>query len=737
MSKKRKVFHKSKLKQHKQLARSGGRHASPLTLENDILKIILRSPKALTLVEISEQLPIESRIKKNIQKAFDTLNGSQILRKTGRNRFQISKRAPIYTGVLAQNPKGFGFVEVSSSQEKSPPLLRDPFISHSKMGNSLHGDKVLVRVLRTRRDNRPEAAIIDVLGKSPDTLCGTFVVRGKDLRVYPDDHRFPFTVQIVPTSVTSAQNGDAVKVKYQRGVISQKMLSGQIVEILGSPDKIDTQMQLVVEKFKLPHLFNKEILTETEGFEQPTHIPEKRRDLRHIDHITIDGETAKDFDDAVSVTRTDAGFQLYVSIADVSHFVQPGSALDTEAFARGTSVYFPGKVIPMLPETLSNDLCSLVPGEDRYTVTALLNFDNSGTLVDKDFFRSVILSKHRFTYTTVQQIVVNKDNDLCTQHQNFVQQLQWAKDLAAILRKQRFDRGSIDFNLSEPQFILTESGDVSDIKRAERNLAHQIIEEFMLAANEAVAAFLKENISTPLLRIHEPPDELKLKDFLTFTKTLGIKVPAFKNHPSWFAAVVNSVKETRYEYIINNLLLRSLSQARYSIADTGHFGLASLAYSHFTSPIRRYPDLIVHRQLLALIDSREENKKTPSFHAPMDIKEAAEFLSKRERTAVDAERDMNDRLKISYMKDRVGESFSAIISGVTENSLFVELEDLCISGAVPVEFLVDDYYIHDAKNFRLFGEITANIYQLGDTTTVMLVDVNPHKKQLTFKIIAE
>lgn len=728
MSKKRKAFRKPNAKRYRHKVNKSRNHLTSLIVENTVLKIVYSSPGAITSSEIYKQLLPENHSKKEIRAIIDKLLSAGLIAKSGKNRFTTSENSPIYSGILTQHPRGFGFVEVTNSGLPSS-LLRDPFISRAHMGGAVHGDIVLIRILRVRKDNRPEGTVIDIVEQGSDTLCGLVRISGKEIRVFPDDIRFPFTVQI-NSSETGVSDGDVVKIKYNREATHRKILLGEIIEVLGKQDDITTQMRLVTEKYNLPCCFSEEALKEADNRAKTAHTANRRKDLRSVNHITIDGETAKDFDDAVCVDKTARGFRLYVSIADVSHFVRSGSTLDREAFERGTSVYFPGNVIPMLPEVLSNNLCSLVPGQDRFAITITLDFDKTGKITSKKFYRSLITSKHRFTYTTVKKIVIDRNEHACIRYDKFVQQLQWAKELAEILRMRRLERGSIDFDLHEVEISLTAEGKVKEIKKAERNFAHRMIEEFMLSANEAVASFLADRIKSPLFRVHDKPDEKKLDDFIPFLNKLGLNLPPFELSPSWFATVLQKVKKSRYEYIINNLLLRSLTQASYAITDIGHFGLASSAYTHFTSPIRRYPDLIIHRQLIEVIDAGKE-----SNIAPATISVASNVLSKREQTAVEAERDMHDRLKTAYMKDKIGQSFQAIISGITENSLFIEIEDLCISGGVPLELLDDDYYIYDSKNFRLFGEITAKTYQIGDMVEVELLEVDLASRRLTFNII--
>ena len=697
-----------------------------------MLRIIYHSRTSLTMPQIFDKKAAKQFDKNSSKKAVEKLVQAGIIKKSGRTGYTIHPAAPLYIGKLIQNEKGFGFVQATGVGKNTPNLENDLYISASNMAGSMHGDSVLVQGAPAKKGRRPEGIIIEVLEKRSNQVCGTVSKRGYDIFVYPDDPRFPFIVSLKERQDRPLKNGDAVIVEYKRPTKPARTLAGKLVTLLGDASDIDTQMELVIHSHELPHIFSKEVVEQSAALDDSFTLEADRLDLRELQHITIDGETAKDFDDAICVMKTRSGFRLYVSIADVSHFVAPGSPLDKEAYQRGTSVYFPGRVIPMLPERLSNNLCSLVPHEDRYTVSAILDFDRAGKLTQKKFTPSIINSRQRFTYTGVKQILIDKEPAMRKAHKPFLTHLKWAGELATALSLQRTKRGSIDFNLSEPFFHLGEDNRVTDISKVERNFAHQMIEEFMLAANEAVASFFIEKDIAALFRTHEPPGEAKLEEFLTFVKTLGLPLQPFKNEAAWFADTLNKCKETKYEYIVNNLLLRSLKQAQYTATNTGHFGLAASAYTHFTSPIRRYPDLIVHRLLLSLCSSQKKevtNKKTKESY-----QEAGSFLSARERVAVAAERDMNDRLTVAYMKDKIGEQFSAVISGLTDNSIFVVLDDLYVSGAVPIHLLTGDHYYFDQKNYRLFGEMTGNTYQIGDQAKVVLVEVDPHMKRLTFTL---
>ncbi len=732
MSKKTKSFREFKPRKQRQFPRTKRRVEKCNTLENLVLSLLHAASAPLSFINLQGALPPNSYGQDDIQNALEALIQAGLVSKDGKNHFRLHKSTMFYEGTLVQHPKGFGFVNVTKTPKNSPPLKRDPFISPGQMENAHHGDTILIRVFNIRNDDRPEGSVVKILAQGTNKIGGIFIKKGGDQLVYPDDRRFPFTIRVSDTSDLQPKHGDGVIAQFERANGSANFLKGKVIEILGRADDVDTQMRLVIEQFNLPFQFSEEVVQETEKLDD-SFIPEKNReDLRTTAHVTIDGESAKDFDDAISVTKTRKGFRLFVSIADVSHFVTPGSAIDQEAYQRGTSIYFPGRVIPMLPEKLSNNLCSLVPQEDRFTVSAILDFDRSGQIRAKRFCRSIIRSQHRFTYTTVQKILIDKDPAIRKAHKPFLTQLKWAEELATSLQANRKKRGSVDFNLLEPEFTLTDSGKIDSIHTTERTFAHQIIEEFMLAANEAVAEQFSRQKTPAIYRVHEQPESLKAEEFLNFAKTLGIPLAPFKNTPSWFAGVLEKCKDTKYEYIINNLLLRSMQQAQYSAKNVGHFGLAACDYTHFTSPIRRYPDLIVHRELLRILQNSSEQKR-PDKRQP-SLQESGEFLSTRERTAIMAERDMNDRLKIGYMKNRVGDSFDAIISGVTENALYLEIQELCISGSIPIESLDDDYYLLDKKNYRLFGEISAKTYQIGDIVKVTVVDVDVISKRIQFKL---
>ncbi len=697
-----------------------------------ILRHLAKRQEPALLSEIHECFHDQVTSKTEIQEAVATLIHENVVVPAGKKRFRLNWKDNLFTGIIEKNPRGFGFVMNLAPAESAVSLQKDPFLTVRDIGTANHGDSVLIRIKRVRKDGRPEAVLLAILQRFSETITG-FYQSGTPARIIPEDLRYPSTIAIVGAIPPDIAENDVVIVDIVPGPSQSGFMQGRITEVLGSPQNIDVQMRMVIEKHSLPHAFPDDVLQEAAALSLNTAQYKDRLDLRGTCHVTIDGKTAKDFDDAIAVEKKGDGYRLYVSIADVSHFVQPGSLLDQEAYIRGTSIYFPGRVIPMLPEKLSNHLCSLVPGEDRLTFSAVLDFNKNGTLTDKKFSKSVICSKHRFTYTTIKQILVDNDFDARSRHEQFLIPLQLAKELAELLYHARMDRGSIGFNIPEPEITLEENGRIQSIKRKERNFAHQIIEEFMLAANEAVAEIFSRHSLDFIYRIHEKPAPEKVEEFASFAATLGLELPPISAEPSWFAGVLTLVRNTPAEYVVNNLLLRSMQQARYSSHNQGHFGLAATDYTHFTSPIRRYPDLMVHRFLQALL----MQKPLGGEKAETSLEEQAKHVSARERLAITAERDINDRLKIFFMEQFIGENFKAVISAVGENVLFIELLDLFISGSIDISTLTDDYYLYDAKRHRLIGEISAKTYQIGAAIDVTLLDVDHQRRRINFAPASE
>ena len=708
-------------------------------IEQEILAFLYKNRKPQTMAQIMEILSLSRSDRKMISGLLSDLCRRDILtcsKNKGRGSgkaYTLMKDGDLAEGVVEVHPKGFGFAIIGDkssapAQKIDKSLRQDPFIAPDNLGSAHHGDRALFR-LSPKKRGRTEAKVIKILQRAATILVGTYEAGRQTSLVIPEDERFLFNVLVLRKDSCGARNGEAVVVAVTDFKPGKRNPEGRITEVLGDPEDIAVQAEIVIRKHKLPHKFSDRAQQEAERYPETMPAEKGRLDLRSILHVTIDGETARDFDDAVAVEKTAKGWRLYVSIADVSYYVKPNSTLDREAYERGTSVYFPNRVVPMLPERLSNNLCSLVPNKPRAAFTAVMEFDRKGKRLAKKFSRSIILSHYRLTYTKVKKMLVDKNGSLRSEYSDILAQLQEMASLAEILEKKRLARGSIGFSIPEAEVLINPDDQVSDVVRSERNMAHKLIEEFMLAANEAVAATLSAAQIPTLYRIHESPDELKVKEFTAFSRTLGLHLSTNGGSPKWFGKVLSMVAGTPKEYLVNNILLRTMQRARYSPENAGHFGLAAAFYTHFTSPIRRYPDLIVHRTLCNMLTQKKTNG--PISPAP-DLQQAGDFLSGRERAAVEAEREMTERLQVRFMAAKIGKSFEGIVSGVTAFGLFIELLDHFVSGAIEISALKGDYFQFDEKNYRLIGSHTGKIFQVGDIVQVRVASVDKRQHRINF-----
>ncbi|MBU0479981.1 MAG: ribonuclease R [Proteobacteria bacterium] len=711
-----------------------------LHLEDSIIGFLYSAGGSSDLKGIAAGLAIDSRTKiRELDQNLQALCREKTLSYKGKD-FHLPRNNELLEATLTVNPRGFGFAtpvdDEAAASKKRPEARNDIFIPARDLASAGHGDRVLVRLSRVVKENR-EGRVIRILGRSAKHIVGIFHAGKTVSHVVPEDARYTFKVMIKAGEAGQAKEGQAVVAAITSYPAGDRNPEGRVLEVLGDPGAAGVQAKIVILAHDLPHIFPAEALAQADALEAAVTVDHGRSDLRDILHVTIDGETARDFDDAVAIRKNGKNFLLYVSIADVSHYVTPGSPLDLEAYKRGTSVYFPDQVVPMLPERLSNDLCSLVPEQDRFAFTAIMEFDRNGKRLSEKFAKSVIRSHKRFTYTIVNKIVVDKDPASVAEHQRFVPDLTVMAELAAILEQKRVKRGSIGFEIPEPVVVIADNK-VKAIVRSKRLLAHKLIEEFMLAANEAVAETFtrakRTNDPEILYRIHEKPDPLKVEDFFTFAAQLGISLPKGDPTPATFAAIVSSVRDTPREYLINNLLLRTMQQARYNPENVGHFGLAATDYTHFTSPIRRYPDLMVHRALARIsgIKSGAPGSRPP--YASAD--DAGMFLSGRERVAVDAEREAVERLQARYMLERIGEEFDGIISGVASFGLFVELLETFISGAIDITDMTEDHYDLDEKNHRFIGRIYGRIIQIGEQVRVKVKSVDVNRRRINFTLVS-
>jgi len=699
-----------------------------------VLAFLYKEKESQNMTNIMETLSLPRSDRKMLSNLLADLCKRGIVSSSGSKGkdkvYKLKKDANLVEGSVTVHPKGFGFAIIGDTpdaiQKADKRLRQDPFIAPDNLGSAHHGDRALFMLIPGKR--RPEAKVIKVVSRAATVIVGIYEAGRQTSLVVPEDERFLFNVLVHRKDSCGARNGDAVVVEVTDFKTGKHNPAGRIIEVLGNPEDISVQTEIVIRKHKLPHKFSDRALQEADNY--PDIIPdeEKRLDLRDIPHVTIDGETARDFDDAVAVEKTATGWRLYVSIADVSYYVKSGSALDEEAYQRGTSVYFPNRVVPMLPERLSNNLCSLVPNEKRPAFTAIMEFDSHGKRVTEKFTRSSIISRHRLTYTIVKRMLKDRDKKLIEKYSDILAQLQEMGQLAQILEKKRLKRGSIGFSIPEAQVLIDDEEQVSDLIRAERNMAHKLIEEFMLAANEAVAETLARQNFPALYRIHESPDDVKVLEFTAFARTMGLHLPDNSGSPKWFGKVLAMVAATPKEYIVNNILLRTMQRARYSPENVGHYGLAAAYYTHFTSPIRRYPDLIVHRTLANLLTEKKNSTTSPAA----DLQQAGDFLSGRERVAVEAEREMTERLQVRFMAGKTGDTFAGIISGVTAFGLFIEVLDHFVSGAIEIANLKGDYYQFDEKSYRLIGSHTKRIFQVGDIVKIKVSSVDVKQRKINF-----
>jgi ribonuclease R len=641
-------------------------------------------------------------------------------------RFGLPEKMNLVAGELSVHPDGFGFVTPETGGQ-------DIYLTAVNLKEAWHGDRVVVRI-EGSRGRRKEGKVIRVLERRHKEVLGLLSQAENTFYVEPEDEHLIFNLIIPPEQLAGAAPGDMVRAAVTNYPTGHLNPQGAILEILGSVEDAAVQTRLVILKYGLPDEFPPEVLAEADKvpLKLSPRVLKDRLDLRELPLVTIDGESARDFDDGVCVEKKPGGdFTLYVAIADVSHYVVPGTALDREAELRGNSVYFPQRAVHMLPERLSTEVCSLRPDVERLAVVVILDYDRQGKLKRFQFARAVIRNHARLTYLLVHRLLTEKDRALRQQYRPFLKMLGWMEELCARLRERRGERGSLLMSIPEAEVVLDERGWPVDIKRVDSLLSHQIIEEFMIAANEAVAVFLGE---PSLLRVHEPPDAAKMTAFRSFLKSLGFLLPKEAHRdPRVLKNFLEEVQKTPLAPMVLLMLLRSLKQARYAGEALGHYGLATEWYTHFTSPIRRYPDLLVHRLLLA----RLAGKKPPLSLEPDDLEAEAAHLNKRERLGIEAEREMLARMQVRCLYHRVGESFSGRVTGVNAFGFFVALDEIFAEGLVRLVDLPNDYYRFDEVRMRLTGRRTGASFALGDPVRVTVAHVDIRRRHVNLVLTQE
>jgi ribonuclease R len=636
-------------------------------------------------------------------------------------------------GIYRRNAKGFGFVKVENMEDEI-------YISKDKSKNALNEDKVLIEIIEEKSENKKaEGRIVEILGRQKDTIVGIFQKSKNFGFVVPDNKNFGTDIFISKKDCGKARNNHKVLVKITKYPKKGKNAEGKIIEILGGVNEAGVDMLSLIKEYDLPYVFPKAVVNEAKS--KGNKINEKdiknRKDLRNDIVFTIDGQDAKDLDDAVSVKKLENGnYKLDVHIADVSYYVRENSLLDKEAQIRGTSIYMLGRVIPMLPRELSNGICSLNEGEDRYTLSCTMEINSKGNVVSSDVYKAVINVTKRMNYHDVQAILDDSNKEITKKYKDYISNFKLMEELAKILKNKRAEQGYLNLDIPESKIDLDINGRVTNISKYETSFANEIIEQFMLKANETIAEKFFWLDAPFIYRVHEEPDIDKVKELNKFLYNFGLKVKIVneKVYPTEFAKILEEVKQKDEEKVVSNLILRTLKVARYESENQGHFGIASKYYCHFTSPIRRYPDLFIHR----IISNYLENKYNVSDEFKNEYKAKAEqratSSSDREKIATKVERESEDIKKAEYMENKVGEEYEGIVSSITQFGMFVELDNT-VEGLIRFEHLGNEYFIYDENRKILIGEKSKKTYKIGDKVKIRVISASKLLRQIDFEII--
>ncbi len=697
-----------------------------------------KGSRLLSVGEIAGRLADDDFSREDVARAVEDLESEGIVLPVRGKRYSLLEFTPYHAGRIKVHPDGYGIVFSAGDDP-------DIYIDRRSMMGAMNGDLVVVRADRKARKFRKihgrdleEGQVTRVLRRAHKTVVGRYR-EAEQPYVVPYDVRLDTDIYVSKGPGLTIRDGEMVNVEIERYPDRGSRARGRVVEVLGMIGEPGVDIEVVIRKLGIPHEFAPDVIEEAESVPLEVSAEEIRRrvDLRDRAIVTIDGETAKDFDDAVEVIRLPNGnFRLGVHIADVSHYVGEGSALDREAFERGTSVYFPGRAVPMLPERLSNGICSLNPRVDRLTFSAEMEIDPRGRFVDRKVYRSVIRTRERMTYTDVNAILTARTPELEKRYAPLLEDFERMHQLYEILRKRREARGSIDFDLPEADVMLGESGEIEAIQATQRNVAHRLIEEFMLAANEVVAQELVFANQPGIFRVHQQPDPQKLTDLREILKEfkLTLRGDLEEIRPGELQRVLSAVQGRPEERFLTELVLRSMKRAFYSEESLGHFALALEHYCHFTSPIRRYPDLIVHRMLGALLERRSMHpQELGRREAEMPL--VAAQASDRERRADDAEREVLEWKKVIFMRDKVGQQFAGTITGVLPFGLFVELDTIFVQGLVPVATVGGDFWNYLEREHRLRGESSGRELRLGDRVVVEVKSIDEDRHQIEFRLV--
>lgn len=690
--------------------------------------------KPLTINELMQALEIEQSMKKEILKILNELENEGKIIFTRTERYGIPEKMNLVIGTLEGHQKGYAFLRPDDKE------INDIFISPVDMNGAMHGDKVIVRPMKISEEVKsPEGKVIRIIERANTFVIGTFQKSKHFGFVVPDDKRIATDIFVPQEYINNAKSNSKVTVKITEWPEKRKNPEGRIVEVIGNIEDTKTHIEAVLLAKKVRQFFPEDVIKEAikvsaEGIHEQEY--KRRKDLRELPIITIDGEDAKDLDDAVYAEKiNDNEYKLSVHIADVTHYVKEDRKLDKEALKRATSIYISDRVIPMLPKELSNGVCSLNPNEDKLTLSVDMTITADGKVTDYTIFESIIRNHYRMTYTDVSNILEFPDDnkELLDKYKEILPMLKVMEELSLLLRRKREVRGAIDFEFPETKIITDEKGKAIDVTKYERRVSNKIIEEFMLVCNETVAEHYYWLNMPFVYRIHEDPEDEKMYEFSKFIHNLGYTLKGNNDvHPRELQQLLLKIKGTKEETLINNMMLRSLRKAIYSPESSTHFGLAAQYYCHFTSPIRRYPDLQIHRIIKGQINGKFSEAALNKL-AERTVA-VAEQSSKMERIADEIERD-TDKIKIAeFMSDKIGEEYDGVISGVTSFGIFVELENT-VEGLVHISNMVDDYYVYDNEKKELFGQGSRKVFKIGDAVRVKLVSVSIAKAEIDFVLI--
>ena len=718
-------------------AKELAKYDNPIPSREFILQIIRTHNAPMTKEEIFVALGITDETRQEaMRRRLRAMENDGQLVFTKRKCYALPEKLDLLKGMVIGHREGFGFLQVEGKKD-------DFFIPNVQMQKVMHGDYVLAQPNGFDRKGRPEVRIVRVLEANKKQIVGRFFIEQGIGYVMPDDSRITRDILIPDNARLGARMGQVVVVELHPRTAPFFQPIGKITEVLGDNMAKGMEVEIAIRKHDIPHSFPSAVEKQLKKWAEdvPEEAKRGRVDLRDLPLVTIDGEDARDFDDAVFCQKQGKGWKLWVAIADVSYYVRPKSALDTEAYNRGNSVYFPNRVVPMLPEKLSNGLCSLNPQVDRLCMVCEMTISAKGKMTDYQFYEAVMNSHARLTYHKVAKIL-EKDTALCERYASLVPHLQDLHEMYRALVKARQQRGAIEFETIESKFIFNALGRIERIEPVVRNDAHKIIEECMILANIASANFMEKHQEPALYRIHAVPGEEKLTAFRSFLAECGLSLSGGnKPTPMDYAQLLEQIKPRPDHELIQTMLLRSMSQAVYSADNIGHFGLALEEYAHFTSPIRRYPDLTLHRGIKYLLAKQKGSKRkttdTGGYHYQLEEMDVfGAHCSSTERRADDATREVADWLKCEYMQDHVGEEFDGVISSVTGFGFFVRLNDLFIDGLVHISGLANDYYLFDMPKQRLIGENSGMIFRLGDAVKVRVEAVSLEQKQIDFSLIS-